>query len=233
MHTTLTTFAFAILTSAMVCPAPAQANTSAPSQHETEFDKRDDQHLQLVGSLTMLNVSSSQKSLLPDPAVVAKIDLSEQRMRVYLNGLELHSWKVSTARRGYYTPRGNFTPYSHAHHVALTQIPQCAHALFCLLSQRLGHSRHQCHQPLGPPSLSWVRPPAPKQRQSFFRTDQSLRRHARRQGHHHKIERFEDQCRGIFQEKQRHPDCLYEASDGVILKDRYITPTQWFREAWR
>lgn len=43
-------------------------------------------------------------------SIVAKIDLSEQRMRVYINGFPRHSWKVSTARRGYRTPVGTFRP---------------------------------------------------------------------------------------------------------------------------
>jgi len=42
--------------------------------------------------------------------ILAKIDLSEQRMRVYVNGLPRHNWKVSTARRGYRTPIGTFRP---------------------------------------------------------------------------------------------------------------------------
>ena len=42
--------------------------------------------------------------------VVAKIDLSQQRMKVYVNGVAKHSWPVSTARRGYRTPIGTFRP---------------------------------------------------------------------------------------------------------------------------
>ena len=40
----------------------------------------------------------------------AKIDLSQQRMKVYVNGVAKHSWPVSTARRGYRTPIGTFRP---------------------------------------------------------------------------------------------------------------------------
>lgn len=43
-------------------------------------------------------------------SIVAKIDLSDQRMRVYINGFPRHSWPVSTARRGYRTPVGTFRP---------------------------------------------------------------------------------------------------------------------------
>ncbi len=42
--------------------------------------------------------------------LVAKIDLSSQTMRVYVNGALRHSWKVSTGRRGYRTPTGVFRP---------------------------------------------------------------------------------------------------------------------------
>ncbi len=42
--------------------------------------------------------------------VLAKIDLSAQRMSVYQNGRLKYTWKVSTARRGYHTPLGNYRP---------------------------------------------------------------------------------------------------------------------------
>ncbi len=42
--------------------------------------------------------------------VEAKIDLSSQRMTVYVNGWYYASWKVSTARRGYRTPIGQWRP---------------------------------------------------------------------------------------------------------------------------
>ncbi len=43
-------------------------------------------------------------------SILAKIDLSEQTMRVYINGFPRHSWPVSTARLGYRTPIGTFRP---------------------------------------------------------------------------------------------------------------------------
>ena len=43
--------------------------------------------------------------------VVARIDLSSQRMYVSVNGKPRYTWKVSTARRGYRTPRGTYRPY--------------------------------------------------------------------------------------------------------------------------
>lgn len=42
--------------------------------------------------------------------VEVRIDLSEQRMRVAVDGRPTYSWAVSTARRGYRTPVGQFRP---------------------------------------------------------------------------------------------------------------------------
>ena len=42
--------------------------------------------------------------------LVAKIDVSEQRMTVVKDGKVLYNWKVSTARSGYSTPRGSYKP---------------------------------------------------------------------------------------------------------------------------
>ena len=41
---------------------------------------------------------------------MAHIDLSNQRMNVYVNGKPRYNWPVSTARRGYRTPTGTFKP---------------------------------------------------------------------------------------------------------------------------
>lgn len=40
--------------------------------------------------------------------VLAKVDLSDQRMKVYKGGRLVHSWKVSTGRKGYRTPTGTW-----------------------------------------------------------------------------------------------------------------------------
>jgi lipoprotein-anchoring transpeptidase ErfK/SrfK len=42
--------------------------------------------------------------------VVARIDISKQMMTVSENGNVIYSWAVSTARKGYRTPRGSFRP---------------------------------------------------------------------------------------------------------------------------
>jgi lipoprotein-anchoring transpeptidase ErfK/SrfK len=43
--------------------------------------------------------------------IEARVDLSEQRMSVYRGGRKLYTWKVSTGRKGYNTPRGSYKPY--------------------------------------------------------------------------------------------------------------------------
>jgi lipoprotein-anchoring transpeptidase ErfK/SrfK len=42
--------------------------------------------------------------------IIARIDISTQTMTVLEDGKLLYSWSVSTARKGYRTPRGTFRP---------------------------------------------------------------------------------------------------------------------------
>jgi lipoprotein-anchoring transpeptidase ErfK/SrfK len=42
--------------------------------------------------------------------LVARIDVSSQTMTVSKYGQVIHIWPVSTARRGYFTPRGTYRP---------------------------------------------------------------------------------------------------------------------------
>lgn len=42
--------------------------------------------------------------------LVAKINISTQTMTVSMDGRVLHQWSVSTARKGYVTPRGSWRP---------------------------------------------------------------------------------------------------------------------------
>jgi len=50
---------------------------------------------------------------LPDniDAIVAKVDISDQRMIVDIDGTQMFAWDVSTARDGKETPRGTFGAY--------------------------------------------------------------------------------------------------------------------------
>lgn len=43
-------------------------------------------------------------------SLVAKVSVSKQTMTVMHRGRVLHRWRVSTARRGYVTPRGQWRP---------------------------------------------------------------------------------------------------------------------------
>src|SRR5918996_3475240 len=45
-----------------------------------------------------------------EAGVTAHINLSDQRMDVYVNGKPHYNWPVSTARPGYRTPTGRFKP---------------------------------------------------------------------------------------------------------------------------
>jgi lipoprotein-anchoring transpeptidase ErfK/SrfK len=42
--------------------------------------------------------------------IVAKIDISQQKMKVYKGGKLIHKWKVSTGKKGFSTPTGMFRP---------------------------------------------------------------------------------------------------------------------------
>jgi hypothetical protein len=43
--------------------------------------------------------------------IVVRIELTRQRMDVAVDGIPYATWPVSTARRGYRTPEGTYTPY--------------------------------------------------------------------------------------------------------------------------
>ena len=46
------------------------------------------------------------------PVVDIRISIGSQSMAVNVNGFPYGRWKVSTARDGYYTPRGSWRPFS-------------------------------------------------------------------------------------------------------------------------
>jgi len=48
--------------------------------------------------------------------LLIKVDKSKQKMTVIADGKPLYTWPVSTGRRGYNTPSGNFKPYSMDRH---------------------------------------------------------------------------------------------------------------------
>lgn len=42
--------------------------------------------------------------------IVAQINLTDQRMDVFVNGLHYASWRISSGRKGYRTPTGSYRP---------------------------------------------------------------------------------------------------------------------------
>ncbi len=43
-------------------------------------------------------------------ALEARVDLSQQKMRVYKHGRLQHVWPISSGRKGYRTPTGSYSP---------------------------------------------------------------------------------------------------------------------------
>lgn len=61
---------------------------------------------QLVLAFLVLTATSATAA----QRVIAKIDLSEQRLYLYVDGRLRNKWPVSTARKGYRTPTGSWRP---------------------------------------------------------------------------------------------------------------------------
>lgn len=57
----------------------------------------------LAGAVLSLAVNAPATA-----GIVAQIDQSRQRMRVFVDGALSHEWPVSTARSGYVTPNGRY-----------------------------------------------------------------------------------------------------------------------------
>ncbi len=62
----------------------------------------------LLGILFLVSPAEARQSAADAPAVNVVIDISSQSMAVKVNGWPYGRWKVSTARPGYYTPRGTY-----------------------------------------------------------------------------------------------------------------------------
>lgn len=69
----------------------------------------------LIAALSLFGLAAPAqadiKVQMLEPVVKAKIDLSKQRMNVEVNGEVVHTWKISSGRRGYTTPTGSYYPY--------------------------------------------------------------------------------------------------------------------------
>ncbi|MCH9765251.1 MAG: L,D-transpeptidase [Alphaproteobacteria bacterium] len=65
------------------------------------------------GAILTIFVLAFGLALTPERAeagVRVHVDKSSQTMRVYVGGYLRHTWRVSTGRRGYNTPTGNYSP---------------------------------------------------------------------------------------------------------------------------
>ena len=61
----------------------------------------------IIGALVV--ACSLATSAMAAGSVTARVDVSQQVMDVYLDGVHAYSWPVSTARSGKWTPRGRWT----------------------------------------------------------------------------------------------------------------------------
>jgi lipoprotein-anchoring transpeptidase ErfK/SrfK len=63
-------------------------------------------HLALAFSVMLLGIPAQGWAA----SLVANVNVSTQTMTVVKHGRVIHTWKVSTARKGYITPRGTWRP---------------------------------------------------------------------------------------------------------------------------
>jgi hypothetical protein len=72
--------------------------------------KEGDKHMRRDGVLAILFGLALAFPTIAKAEIVAKIDLSSQRMAVFVDGKARYNWPVSTARSGYRTPTSSFRP---------------------------------------------------------------------------------------------------------------------------
>jgi lipoprotein-anchoring transpeptidase ErfK/SrfK len=89
-------------------PADADAERSASAAEVTEPDRKASKKAQTSRQAALAPVTRAPQKA--SPAVRAVINLSTQRMSVSVNGALVHTWKISSGRAGYHTPRGTFRP---------------------------------------------------------------------------------------------------------------------------
>lgn len=61
---------------------------------------------------SLLSISWFGASSAVAATLKAKVDLSQQRMHVYVDGRKRYTWVVSTGKRGWRTKTGFYTPYA-------------------------------------------------------------------------------------------------------------------------
>ena len=65
---------------------------------------------QTISKSSLKPTAATIKPQAPRTTLRATIDLTQQRMTVVANGKHVHSWRISSGRSGYATPRGSFRP---------------------------------------------------------------------------------------------------------------------------
>ena len=82
--------------------APGGVSDSKPQDSAT-------QSLLIPAGVTPIALPAPEPVVIPR-SIVARINLSTQRMEVTVDGVPRYSWPISTARRGYRTPVGSYRP---------------------------------------------------------------------------------------------------------------------------
>ena len=87
----------------------------------------------LLLALTFVTITLGTAVPCRAAALEARIDISSQTMTVRRHGKVIHSWKVSTARKGYVTPRGSWRPTRlhrmwHSRKYDMTPMPWSLHS---------------------------------------------------------------------------------------------------------
>ena len=100
-----------VMLSLLAAPALAQdaqvARVESTSETEAIVDGAAAEEGPMVPRLTAL-IDSPDEGYEAASAIVARIDLSDQRMYVYVSGRLQHVWPVSTGRKSYGTPTGRW-----------------------------------------------------------------------------------------------------------------------------
>jgi lipoprotein-anchoring transpeptidase ErfK/SrfK len=98
--------AITLIATGFVALSAAAAEAGSLNYASVNFVQRP--ALMQQASLETLDSEVTQNAALDE--VVARVDISEQRMYVYAHGELTHTFKVSTARAGYVTPTGTWAP---------------------------------------------------------------------------------------------------------------------------
>ena len=93
-------------------------------------------------------------------SLVARVDVSSQTMTISKYGRVIYSWPVSTARRGYITPRGNYRP-TRLHRMWYSRKYDMSPMPWSVFF-RGGYAIHGTNdvKRLGTSGLAWLHPPA-------------------------------------------------------------------------